>query len=180
MFGDIQSSIFDDCEILIDKLDFQRVARKLEGSRDVGAQLFCALLRCAGVETRLLCSLQVLPFTNSAIGTRPATSTQGFAPGRPDLESPASDNSQKETKPFEASNVTPGIQSSLSSRFRRSPFLDQSTKSPRTITKSNGLSQITAFIHQLTFIVSKSANISRNRLSRCSGLKPLTMQHSSG
>lgn len=34
----------------------------MAGSRDVGAQLFCALLRTAGVETRLVCSLQPLSF----------------------------------------------------------------------------------------------------------------------
>lgn len=34
----------------------------MSGSRDVGAQLFCALLRAAGVETRLVCSLQPLSF----------------------------------------------------------------------------------------------------------------------
>ena len=37
-------------------------AKTLKGSRDLGAQLFCALLRSAGVETRLVCSLQPLSF----------------------------------------------------------------------------------------------------------------------
>lgn len=43
--------------------DFRDAARNLEASRDTGAQLFCALLRSAGVEARLVCSLQPLPFT---------------------------------------------------------------------------------------------------------------------
>lgn len=34
----------------------------MQGSRDLGAQLFCALLRSADVETRLVCSLQPLSF----------------------------------------------------------------------------------------------------------------------
>jgi xeroderma pigmentosum group C-complementing protein len=38
-------------------------AKELKGSRDVGAQLFCALLRSAGLDVRLACSLQPLPFT---------------------------------------------------------------------------------------------------------------------
>lgn len=37
-------------------------AQSLEGSRDVGAQLFCAMLRSAGVDARLVCSLLPLPF----------------------------------------------------------------------------------------------------------------------
>ena len=45
-----------------EKEDFIRAARSLEGSRDVGAQLFCALMRSAGVTCRLVCSLQPLPF----------------------------------------------------------------------------------------------------------------------
>lgn len=42
--------------------DFRDAARTLKASRDVGAQLFCALLRSIGVEARLVCSLQLLPF----------------------------------------------------------------------------------------------------------------------
>ncbi|KAL9604694.1 MAG: hypothetical protein Q9219_000414 [cf. Caloplaca sp. 3 TL-2023] len=54
---------------ILQKQDFLDCARKLEGSRDVGAQLFCALLRAAGVDTRLVCSLQVLPLTTTTKGT---------------------------------------------------------------------------------------------------------------
>ncbi|OCT50860.1 rad4 family protein [Cladophialophora carrionii] len=38
--------------------EFRELARKLEGSRDVGAQLFTALLRGLGIEARLVASLQ--------------------------------------------------------------------------------------------------------------------------
>lgn len=41
----------------------------LQGSRDFGAQLFCALLRSVAVEARLVCSLQPLPFSGAAVGT---------------------------------------------------------------------------------------------------------------
>ncbi|KAH8666671.1 hypothetical protein BX600DRAFT_380276 [Xylariales sp. PMI_506] len=53
-----------DAESTLEKSDFLEVARTLKGSRDVGAQLYCALLRSAGVEARLVCSLQVLSFTS--------------------------------------------------------------------------------------------------------------------
>ncbi|KAF8537776.1 hypothetical protein BDD12DRAFT_845487 [Trichophaea hybrida] len=48
---------------LIAKADFIRASTTLVGSRDVAAQLFCALLRSAGITARLVCSLQVLPFS---------------------------------------------------------------------------------------------------------------------
>ncbi|KAI5199921.1 Rad4-domain-containing protein [Aureobasidium subglaciale] len=51
----------------VEKHDFVKAALTLSGSQDVGAQLFCALLRCVGVEARLVCSLQPLPFGTSAI-----------------------------------------------------------------------------------------------------------------
>ncbi|KAM0277718.1 hypothetical protein ACHAQH_005578 [Verticillium albo-atrum] len=55
----------DDMDSCIGKADFQTAARTLEGSRDTGAQLFCALLRSVGVQARLIASLQPLSFTAS-------------------------------------------------------------------------------------------------------------------
>ena len=52
----------------IDKPAFTKAARSLSGSQDLGNQLFCALLRAVGVECRLVCSLQPLPF--AAIGQK--------------------------------------------------------------------------------------------------------------
>ncbi|KAG9246636.1 hypothetical protein BJ878DRAFT_455843 [Calycina marina] len=46
-----------------EQADFLKAARKLEGSRDAGAQLYVAMLRSAGVECRLVCSLQPLSFS---------------------------------------------------------------------------------------------------------------------
>lgn len=50
----------------IEKHAFIKAATTLSGSQDMGAQLFCALLRCVGVEARLICSLQPLPFGTAA------------------------------------------------------------------------------------------------------------------
>lgn len=44
--------------------DFATAAKDLEGSQDTGNQLFCAMLRAADVEARLVCSLQTLPYAN--------------------------------------------------------------------------------------------------------------------
>ncbi|KAI0839789.1 Rad4-domain-containing protein [Hypoxylon sp. FL0890] len=57
-------SLPDDAESTLEKSDFLEAAKSLSGSRDVGAQLYCALLRSAGVEARLVCSLQPLAFTS--------------------------------------------------------------------------------------------------------------------
>ncbi|KAI0113212.1 Rad4-domain-containing protein [Daldinia grandis] len=54
----------DDIESSREKPDFREAAKSLRGSRDVGAQLYCALLRSAGVEARLVCSLQPLAFAS--------------------------------------------------------------------------------------------------------------------
>lgn len=74
------------------KSDFRAAANELEGSRDVGAQMFCALLRSAGVETRLVCSLQPLPFN---VTTNPATfhTREPVLPVSPaDGDNPANDD----------------------------------------------------------------------------------------
>lgn len=42
--------------------EFRSAAERMEGSRDVGAQLFTALLRALGIEARLVASLQPLGF----------------------------------------------------------------------------------------------------------------------
>ncbi|KAF2772403.1 Rad4-domain-containing protein, partial [Teratosphaeria nubilosa] len=55
----------------VDKDDFLRAARKMQGSRDTGDQLFCAMLRSIGVEARMVCSLQSLPF--ASVATKNAT-----------------------------------------------------------------------------------------------------------
>lgn len=61
-----QYTLPDHLESCADKEDFRRAARTLQGSRDVGAQLYCALLRSVGVKARLVCSLQPLAFGNGA------------------------------------------------------------------------------------------------------------------
>ncbi|PGH33875.1 hypothetical protein GX50_03275 [[Emmonsia] crescens] len=65
------TALLETAEILLSKEDFLKQAVALQGSRDLGAQLFCALLRGAGVDARLVCSLQVLPFTGVAKGIMP-------------------------------------------------------------------------------------------------------------
>lgn len=51
-----------DADTVLEKSDFREAAKTLKGSRDIGAQLYCALLRSVGVEARLVCSLQPLSY----------------------------------------------------------------------------------------------------------------------
>ncbi|KAK3711477.1 hypothetical protein LTR37_009656 [Vermiconidia calcicola] len=61
----------------MDRADFITAARDMEGSQDTGNQLFCAMLRSVGVEARLVCSLQPLPFANiSAKSSTPQKPTK--------------------------------------------------------------------------------------------------------
>lgn len=55
----------EDIDLPMQRSDFSTAASKLEGSRDVGAQIFCAMLRSAGVDARLVCSLLPLPFQSA-------------------------------------------------------------------------------------------------------------------
>ena len=52
----------EDIDLPMQKSDFLSAAGNFKGSRDVGAQVFCAMLRAAGVDARLVCSLLPLPF----------------------------------------------------------------------------------------------------------------------
>lgn len=55
----------------MDKEDFLAASLQRTGSRDLGAQLFCALLRSVGVTCRLVCSLQPLSFSFRERGIPP-------------------------------------------------------------------------------------------------------------
>lgn len=67
---DGDSSVDKEYAAPMDRADFIAGAKNLAGSQDLGNQLFCALLRSVGVQARLVCSLQPLPF-----GSVPKAST---------------------------------------------------------------------------------------------------------
>lgn len=66
-------------EILSSKDDFRKKALSMQGSRDLGAQLFCAMLRAVHVDARLVCSLQPLPFSGVAKGEPPVKPAKEYA-----------------------------------------------------------------------------------------------------
>ena len=62
----------EDIDLPVRRDDFRDLAKSLSASRDIGAQLFCALLRAIDLEVRLVCSLQPLSFTSTMKGGTPA------------------------------------------------------------------------------------------------------------
>jgi xeroderma pigmentosum group C-complementing protein len=71
---DINAEKESDMAEELDFDDFKTAAHTRRGSRDLGAQLFCALLRSIAIEARLVCSLQVLTFSAAAKGQTPQKS----------------------------------------------------------------------------------------------------------
>lgn len=69
----------EDVDLPVTKADFRKIAKTRKASRDIGAQLFCAMLRFAGLETRLVCSLQPLPFSAAMKGTTPVKPKPAFS-----------------------------------------------------------------------------------------------------
>ncbi|KAL9110466.1 MAG: hypothetical protein Q9227_005010 [Pyrenula ochraceoflavens] len=65
------TQLLESAEDIEDEAAFLQAAVNHQGSRDTGAQLFCALLRSLGVEARLVCSLQPLTFSAAAKGVNP-------------------------------------------------------------------------------------------------------------
>ena len=120
-------------DLPMEKADLFRAAEALEASRDVGAQLFCALLRSAGPETRLVCSLQILPLAPAARNT-----TANPGPTHPlDLVSAKSETEpQEEDSEDNAENLgTAGFQKSI----RRSAIIG---RIGRSTTSSRDLSSL--------------------------------------
>ncbi|OJD34028.1 dna repair protein rad4 [Diplodia corticola] len=62
---------------VMDASDFRKAAVAFEGSPDTGAMLFCAFLRALGVDARLVCSLQPLPFAGAQPTPASSTHDQG-------------------------------------------------------------------------------------------------------
>lgn len=69
------ASSSEETESFVDIGEFIEKAQTWEGSADFGAQLFCALLRAYGLETRLVCSLQIMPFAIIATVNSPIKNT---------------------------------------------------------------------------------------------------------
>lgn len=86
--------------------EFRKLAESMQGSRDVGAQLFTALLRALGIEARLVASLQPLGFgwTKAEVYRPPSDETDADANAESEAESSESENSDSEPGPSRGNN----------------------------------------------------------------------------
>lgn len=99
-----------DSEAPLEKSDFREAAKSLSGSRDLGAQLYCALLRSAGVEARLVCSLQPLSFGSAG----PYMGTNRKKPQKLTLE----EKYDQQSKPNDSLKAAADVYNSLPPRRR--------------------------------------------------------------
>ncbi|KAJ5569586.1 uncharacterized protein N7459_009016 [Penicillium hispanicum] len=90
-------------ERIVNVEEFRLTAERMQGSRDVGAQLFTALIRALGIEARLVSNLQPLGFGWTKAETYTPSKTQGHAKAaetEPSSEESGSDSgSGQKSKP---------------------------------------------------------------------------------
>ena len=139
-----------DADLPLEKSDFCKSAVTLEASRDVGAQIFCTLLRAAGAETRLVCSLQVLPLAPAV-----KNPTSSLNPGHPFDFPPSENNNDDVESDFDddehdsksAANPTIIRRSGLTSRIGRSalPARSSPKPSPRPSKRPGGMVRESSF-----------------------------------
>lgn len=99
-----------DADPVLDLDDFREAAKNMEGSRDVGAMLYCALLRAVGLDIRLVCSMQVLPFV---AGSKARPPLKGVAVSKPATPKPDAISTSQG-----AGSLLPPSQDGFSSRRR--------------------------------------------------------------
>lgn len=108
----------------MDRTDFIESAKNLAGSQDVGNQLFCAMLRSVGVQARLVCSLQPLPF-----GSVPKASTPK-KPVKQKIMAMASDKAPSSTYSEHDPSLTSSNISSIRRRLGHASFVEQTPQAP--------------------------------------------------
>ncbi|KLJ11626.1 xeroderma pigmentosum group C-complementing protein [Blastomyces silverae] len=145
------TGLLDTAEILSSKEDFLKQAVALQGSRDLGAQLFCALLRAVGVDVRLVCSLQVLPFTGVAKGIMPLKPEREYIVLSEDGGSPASADGGRGSPATRGSTKThettpPSRTRRIGQpRFSSSPAPSPKPRLPTASDRYNNMSYVIAF-----------------------------------
>ena len=118
----------DQLEDPLDFDDFKAAAKSRSGSRDLGAQLFCALLRSVGVETRLVCSLQPLPFSAATKGVSAVEPTsqlvyapsQQFSSSKPEPEQES--NPRWRSSAYAEAPTSTASEPRIRKRIRDSPY----------------------------------------------------------
>ena len=89
----------------VDSSDFITAAQSLEGSQDMANQLFCAMLRSAGVDARIVCSLQPLPFSSVPKAATPKKTAKARVMALPPYDHPARSHANEEDAAVSSSRV---------------------------------------------------------------------------
>ncbi|EAW11286.1 putative DNA repair protein Rad4 [Aspergillus clavatus NRRL 1] len=118
-------SIMTDAEVFLSREDFIRQAKTMQGSRDFGTQLFCALLRSAAVEARLVCSLQPLPFSGTTKTITPIKPKSKYIIISSDDHETSTDDQQ-----MSGTSPTPGSRAKRLGRPQFTSTRPQKTSSP--------------------------------------------------
>ncbi|KAF5872725.1 putative rad4 family protein [Botrytis fragariae] len=144
-------------ERIINIHEFRKCAKSLEGSRDVGAQLFTALLRGIGIESRMIASLQPVGFgwnkNEDAIEKKDKKRNEPI-PEDDTSDTESSEEEKHVSKPNSKSTTTPTTKPTAKPPPKSSKKLNGTGKS--TLVPNNP---------------SKSTNNSARRSSRGNGLK---------
>ena len=92
---------------------FRKLAKNCEGSRDVGAQLFVALLRGLGLETRMVANLQPVGFgwSKAEEADPKKTKKKGMQPERVESESESEDEVKVKAAPPKSSGSAKRVKS---------------------------------------------------------------------
>ncbi|KAF7947950.1 hypothetical protein EAE96_009020 [Botrytis aclada] len=132
-------------ESIINIHEFRKCAKSLEGSRDVGAQLFTALLRGVGIESRMIASLQPVGFgwnkNEDAIEKDKKRNEPIPEDDTSDTES--SEEEKYVSKPISKSTTTPTTKSTAKPPLKSSKKVNgtgKSTQVPKNPTKSTNTS----------------------------------------
>ena len=124
-------------ERIEDISQFRTLAKKREGSRDVGAQLFTALLRGLGIETRMVASLQPVGFgwnkLEEAAPKKPRPTTD--ATGETNVKTLIAISDDEDDEAI--------VQSARDAKKRTSPNKLQPTKNGSTRTTRGGKTEAT-------------------------------------
>lgn len=121
---------------------FRERAKLCEGSRDLGAQLFTALLRAIGLDTRMVASLQPVGFGWSAIedaADRKEKKTSTSAKQAMDMESDIERSDQDMPDSEGETNTTPSMPAKGSTATRRGANTSKSMISKATKTRRSSI-----------------------------------------
>jgi xeroderma pigmentosum group C-complementing protein len=141
-------------EVFLSKGEFRAQAKTLQGSRDFGAQLFCALLRAVAVEARLVCSLQPLPFSGTIKDMTPSKP-------KPQYIVISSDDPGSSTDELQKSEKSPTV--SRTRRIGQPKFIPSRPPQPKS--HSSKLHVVNVQLAELTYNRSPLPNVQRVGIS---------------